>query len=447
MNGLWRERMWPGGKLKLLLRRLTCRDATTRRSCGQRRVGANPLLPHLRIACSLRNRDRRIHIWPVEAEHEGYFLEASDSDDEEDGDPYLPTIRLTYGDKKRFYRRWKDTLVVKWLGKRVGYRFLHHTLVNQWRPHGEIIMADMDNDFYLLQFTNNLDYNRELYDGPWIIADHVLIVRRWQPCFDLDEAHIKVDEVTLRSSGAKFAKVSSVERVKEPPAEPVEPCLHSNHGLWMLAQQKKRGKPKVPAAGNGSHEFAKKQTGSGSHFTILGEPQIYASSGLPSSSVNHELQAFETPLEPPDRGGDTSIPLSNASLSPMQVDSAAGWAIVEPALGAQVGVGVGIPRSFGMPLPMTLYFRVEAQDFSGGLWALWRGGRGDVQVIGNGMDFIHLEIQNRARGSWIRTAVYVNPDAQLKQECFDNLLAFPQSNRRPWVLIGDFNELTSPSEE
>ncbi|KAJ4848787.1 hypothetical protein Tsubulata_025771 [Turnera subulata] len=51
--------------------------------------------------------------------------------------------------------------------------------MNQWKPYGEIIMADMGNDFYLLQFSNGQDYNRVLYDGPWIIADHVLTVHRW----------------------------------------------------------------------------------------------------------------------------------------------------------------------------------------------------------------------------------------------------------------------------
>ncbi|KAJ4836147.1 hypothetical protein Tsubulata_038857 [Turnera subulata] len=171
---------------------------------------------------------------------EDCFSEDFDSGDEEDDDPFCPTIRLTSSDKKRIYRRWKDTLIVKLLGKSVGYRFLHRTLMNQWKPRGEIVMADMGNDFYLLQFTNEYDYNRVLYDGPWIVADHVLIVRRWQPQFDPDDAiidkavvwvqlpklyqeyydkeilmriarrvgkPIKVDEVTLKLSRVKFARV------------------------------------------------------------------------------------------------------------------------------------------------------------------------------------------------------------------------------------------------
>ncbi|KAJ4824422.1 hypothetical protein Tsubulata_032607 [Turnera subulata] len=79
-----------------------------------------------------------------------------------------------------------------------------------------------------------------LFDGPWMVADYVLTVRRWQPRFDPDEAVIdrasvwvqlpklfqeyydrdillriarrvgkplKVDEVTLHSTRVKYARV------------------------------------------------------------------------------------------------------------------------------------------------------------------------------------------------------------------------------------------------
>ncbi|KAJ4822858.1 hypothetical protein Tsubulata_005336, partial [Turnera subulata] len=90
------------------------------------------------------------------------FFKDSDPEDEEEKDPFCPTICLSSADK----RRWKQTLIIKLLGKKVGYCFLHRTLMNQWKPKGEIIMADMGNNFYLLQFHNDQDYDRVLYDGP-----------------------------------------------------------------------------------------------------------------------------------------------------------------------------------------------------------------------------------------------------------------------------------------
>ncbi|KAJ4842083.1 hypothetical protein Tsubulata_009435 [Turnera subulata] len=309
-----------------------------------------------------------------------YWSEESDPEDEDDEDPYCPTILLSSADKKRIYKRWKNTLIVKLLGKRVGYRFLHRSLMYQWKPRGEIIMADMGNDFYLLQFNTEYDYNRVLFDGPWLVADHVLMVRRWQPCFDPDEAvidkaivwiqlpklyhefydrdillriarragrPIKVDEVTLKSSRGKYARVCvevdltkplvSKFRLKrrvwrvvyegldtvcfmcghyghtldkclnnplhedememaneggglsmnEPETEKAEvedrPELISNHGPWMLAQKKRRGRPKA-ATGDPFRKMSGGQPSgpSGSRFTILHdhqEPEIGSGPG------------------------------------------------------------------------------------------------------------------------------------------------------------------------
>ncbi|KAJ4823442.1 hypothetical protein Tsubulata_023131 [Turnera subulata] len=123
------------------------------------------------------------------ADEDGFPSEVSNPEDDAD-DPYCPTILLSSSDKKRIYQRWKDTLIVKLLGKKVGYRFLYRTLMNQWRPKEEIAMADMGIDFYLFQFNNEYDFSRVLYDRPWIVADHVLVVRKSQPRFDPDEAVI-----------------------------------------------------------------------------------------------------------------------------------------------------------------------------------------------------------------------------------------------------------------
>ncbi|KAJ4851652.1 hypothetical protein Tsubulata_014474 [Turnera subulata] len=89
-----------------------------------------------------------------------------DSKDEEDDDPYYPTIQLTSSGKRHIYQRWRNTLIIKLLGKK--------------KPRGGIVMADMGNDFYLLQFNTNQDYNRVLCEG----------------C-----------EVTLRYSRVKYARI------------------------------------------------------------------------------------------------------------------------------------------------------------------------------------------------------------------------------------------------
>ncbi|KAJ4844588.1 hypothetical protein Tsubulata_038190 [Turnera subulata] len=297
---------------------------------------------------------------------DGFLSEESDPEDEDEEDPFCPTIRLSSTDKKRIYQRWKNSLIIKLLGKKVGYHFLHRTLMNQWKPRGEIIMADMGNDFYLLQFNTKQDYNRVLYDGPWIVADHVLTVRKWQPRFDPDEATIdraviwvqipklyreyydqsilfrvakrvgrpiKVDEVTLKATRVKYARVcvevdltkpslskfhmhrrvlklvyegldsicfmcghyghgvdschinpepkeapemdnqsdkpTATSMTEEANIEEERPELFANHGLWMIAQRRHRGRPKTSKP-----ILNEKATASpGSHFALLSDHQ------------------------------------------------------------------------------------------------------------------------------------------------------------------------------
>ncbi|KAJ4850545.1 hypothetical protein Tsubulata_019083 [Turnera subulata] len=58
----------------------------------------------------------------------GYLSEESHPEDEDDDDHFFPTVGLTSNDKKRIYRRWQNTLIIKLLGKRVGYRFFTSNL-------------------------------------------------------------------------------------------------------------------------------------------------------------------------------------------------------------------------------------------------------------------------------------------------------------------------------
>ncbi|KAJ4846895.1 hypothetical protein Tsubulata_026220 [Turnera subulata] len=121
------------------------------------------------------------------------LYEDSESDEEEDEDDECPVIRLSAADKRRIRRPWLRTLFIKVLGKHVGYRFLYKTMMNQWKLQGQVMMADMGNGFYLLRFTVDADYDRVLFDGPWMVGDHVVAVRRWQPHFCPDTA--KIDKV------------------------------------------------------------------------------------------------------------------------------------------------------------------------------------------------------------------------------------------------------------
>jgi hypothetical protein len=60
-----------------------------------------------------------------------------------------------------------------------------------WRIQGDLSLVDLGNEFFLEKFSNAEDRDLALFEGPWMVADHCLTVRRWHPNFDPDEATIE----------------------------------------------------------------------------------------------------------------------------------------------------------------------------------------------------------------------------------------------------------------
>ncbi|KAJ1424808.1 hypothetical protein SESBI_11520 [Sesbania bispinosa] len=96
---------------------------------------------------------------------------------------------------------WKTTLIVKLLGKKIGFRFMSKRIQQLW--------ANKDPD----------DYKHALYEGPWLIADHYLLVQRWRPLFNPYQDTVRKIGVWARN-----------------PQLPIE--LYNKHFLWRVAAPK-----------------------------------------------------------------------------------------------------------------------------------------------------------------------------------------------------------------
>ena len=44
-------------------------------------------------------------------------------------------------------------------------------------------ILDLTNEFFLVRFVDEGDYKHALFEGPWLVADHYLLVQRWRPLF------------------------------------------------------------------------------------------------------------------------------------------------------------------------------------------------------------------------------------------------------------------------
>ncbi|XP_019178319.1 PREDICTED: uncharacterized protein LOC109173535 [Ipomoea nil] len=52
------------------------------------------------------------------------------------------------------------------------------------RPKGSFEIVAIDNDYFLVKFGSKDDLDFAKFEGPWMILDHYLIVKEWEPNFD-----------------------------------------------------------------------------------------------------------------------------------------------------------------------------------------------------------------------------------------------------------------------
>ncbi|KAJ1429723.1 Zinc finger, CCHC-type [Sesbania bispinosa] len=74
---------------------------------------------------------------------------------------------------------------------------VHHL----WAKNEDVRVMDASEDFFLVKFSDEGDYKHALFEGPWLIADHYLLVQRWRPLFDPLDYTIKKVAVWVEYEG------------------------------------------------------------------------------------------------------------------------------------------------------------------------------------------------------------------------------------------------------
>jgi hypothetical protein len=128
-------------------------------------------------------------------------LEGIRVEDQKIGNYDCPIFVLSKAEEKRIHRPWKRGVIVKLLGRRIGYKALETRLKQMWVKKGIINIIDLGNDYYLVTFSHDLDHDVALTNGPWFIYDHYLTVKEWSPNFHPQSDTIKKVAVWVRISG------------------------------------------------------------------------------------------------------------------------------------------------------------------------------------------------------------------------------------------------------
>ncbi|XP_074301678.1 uncharacterized protein LOC141633088 [Silene latifolia] len=111
--------------------------------------------------------------------------------------------------------------------KKIGYLALMRKLQAKWCIKGKLTLTDLTNNYYVARFSTKQDYDFVMTQGPWMIDDHYLTIRKWVPNFIPSEDNIRYltawvripnlpveyfYEMFLKKIGSKVGKVIRVDK-------------------------------------------------------------------------------------------------------------------------------------------------------------------------------------------------------------------------------------------
>ncbi|GMI72718.1 hypothetical protein HRI_000941100 [Hibiscus trionum] len=96
------------------------------------------------------------------------------------------------------------SLVVRLLGRSIGYRALHNRVHMMWKPVGEISIIDLDNEYFLVRFAMEAGYERVLSGGSRMIYGSYLTVQPWSRDFSTTIDYPRKLLVWLRLPGLPY---------------------------------------------------------------------------------------------------------------------------------------------------------------------------------------------------------------------------------------------------
>ncbi|XP_061362501.1 uncharacterized protein LOC133306223 [Gastrolobium bilobum] len=92
-------------------------------------------------------------------------------------------------------------------------------LENIWARDEQIFVTDVENSFFLVRFTKEKDMEFALTAGPWVLFDHYLAIRLWEPDF--------------QSYFASINQITAWVRLPSFPVEYVNTGLLKTVGNWL----------------------------------------------------------------------------------------------------------------------------------------------------------------------------------------------------------------------
>lgn len=81
-----------------------------------------------------------------------HYDDETDDDVEPEVDDGVPHILLTRAEKLQIRAPWRNSLIVRLMGKPLEHRFFKERLLALWKPKGGVEIVDIGNGFYTVTF-------------------------------------------------------------------------------------------------------------------------------------------------------------------------------------------------------------------------------------------------------------------------------------------------------
>lgn len=75
-------------------------------------------------------------------------------------------------------RPWRNNVIIKLIGRSIGYHFHYRRIQAMWRTQDEPLLIDLGFDFFIVKFSKREEFEQALTEGPWMIGDKNLHVQR-----------------------------------------------------------------------------------------------------------------------------------------------------------------------------------------------------------------------------------------------------------------------------
>ncbi|XP_020225311.1 uncharacterized protein LOC109807202 [Cajanus cajan] len=135
------------------------------------------------------------------------------------GNPLCPSIKVTKDEIRRACQPWKRSVIVKLLGKKIGWTYLKSRLLKLSNPMGGVEVMELDGDFFLVRFDVWEDVQYAINEGSWLILGHCLIVHRWHPGIlakigNSLGRYVRTNPNTLKKSSESMEETYTTERAR-----------------------------------------------------------------------------------------------------------------------------------------------------------------------------------------------------------------------------------------